>query len=180
MTTMQKLLLTTSFLVLMTSVSFSQSDSKVSLYLQGQYNKTLYDRTIQNNPGGIGLGLQSYWNIGKFRPTIDFTTDIYPSGKKVQLINPDGSNPEAIRSMINLLTGASYQLTPTFYISCTTGPSWTGNDHMQLALKPSIGLYFSSSQRWTTKLSYLNVFDRDPTTKKDFGAIGISLGLRLL
>lgn len=176
---MQKLLLTTSFLILIASVSFGQSD-RVSLYLHGQYNKTLYDRTIQNNPGGIGLGLQSYWNIGKFSPTIDITTDFYLSGKKVQLINPDGSNPEAIRSMANLLAGVSYQLTPTFYISCTTGPNWTGNGNTHLALKPSIGLYFPSSQRWTTQLSYINIFDRDPATKKDFGAIGISLGLRLL
>ncbi|HEU4609804.1 MAG TPA: hypothetical protein VFS31_16910 [Chitinophagaceae bacterium] len=34
--------------------SFAQTERKIPIYLSLQYNKTLYDYTIGNNPWGIG------------------------------------------------------------------------------------------------------------------------------
>jgi hypothetical protein len=48
-----------------------------------------------------------------------------------------------------------------------------------MGVKPSFGFYFSKNQRWTGKVSYINVFNRDKTTKEDFGSISLAIGLKL-
>ena len=51
--------------------SFGQVQKKVSIYLWAQYNNTLYDYTLGNNPWGAGLGGQAFFNNkSKFKPTI--------------------------------------------------------------------------------------------------------------
>lgn len=56
--------------------TFGQTQKKVSTYLSTQYNKTIHDQTSGNNPWGIGLGLQAFYNNkSKFKPTIELTGD---------------------------------------------------------------------------------------------------------
>jgi hypothetical protein len=51
---------------------------------------------------------------------------------------------------------------------------------MLFGLKPSVGFYFSKSQGWAGKLSYINVYNRGERRKEDFGSISFSLGVKLL
>lgn len=105
---MQKFI-TTLLLCFVLTQSFSQTQRKVSTYLQGQYNKTIYDRTIGNNPWSMGLGLQAFLNnSAKFKPTIEFTADAYLEDDKVLRLNPDDTPIEDIGGMVNLFAGASF------------------------------------------------------------------------
>ena len=71
-----------------------------------QYNSTIYDRTIGNNPWGTGIGLQTFFNNKtKFTPTIELTEDIYLEDDKVFRLNNDGSIPARyndVWGMVNL------------------------------------------------------------------------------
>ena len=147
----------------------------MSVYLQGQFNKTIYDRTMGNNPWGMGLGLQAYLNhSSKVRPLIDFTADAYLENDKVLRLNTNGTPVDDIRGMINLFAGASYQPAKTVYLSLVTGPSFVGGQTL-LGIKPSFGFYFSENQRWTGKISYINIFNRD----EDFGSVSFSLAHKI-
>ena len=175
---MQKFIITT-FLCFILTQSFTQTQHKVSGCLTGQYNKTIYDRTTGNNPWGIGIGLQAFLNNNaKIKPAIDVTADAYLEDDKLLRTNHDGTLIADIRGMVNVFAGASFHPSRTIYMSIVTGPSFVSGQTL-LGLKPSFGFYFSRNQRWTGKVSYINVFNRDRETKGDFGSVSLSLGVRL-
>src|SRR5258706_11900925 len=101
--------------------SFGQTHRKISTYLLAEYNNTLYDYTIGNNPWGVGLGLQTFLNNKtKFKPTLEFTGDIYLEDNKVLKLNPDGSIPQndnTVGGMVNLFVGCSFHPTQNIYLS---------------------------------------------------------------
>ena len=175
---MKKLIPAFLFCFLLTQV-FAQTQKKVTTYLLAQYNKTIYDATLGNNPSGIGLGLQTFFNNKtKFTPTIEITGDIYLEDDKVFRTDLNGKPINNVPGMVNLFIGSSFQPTQAFFLSFVGGPSFIGGQTL-LGIKPSIGFYFSKNQRWTGKLSYINIFNRDKTTKEDFGSISFALGLKL-
>src|SRR5689334_9752717 len=97
--------------------SFSQTQRKVSVYLQGQYTRTIYDRTIGNNPWGVGLGLQALLNTSsRVKPTADFTADAFLMDDKVLRLNPDDTPIEDVSGMVNLFIGASYHPAKKIYL----------------------------------------------------------------
>lgn len=150
------------------------------MYLQGQYNKTLYDLTKGNNPWGMGVGLQLFFaNASKLKPTIDLTADAYLEDDKIFRLNSDGTPMNEIGGMANLFAGASYHPTRTVYLSFVAGPSFVGGQTL-LGVKPSLGFYFSPNQKWTGKVSYINIYNRDKKAKEDFGSLSFSLGVKLL
>lgn len=130
----------------------------------------------------MGLGLQAFMNNKtKFKPTIELTTDIYLEDDKVLRANPDGTFPDVsndVGDMINLLVGASFHPTGTIYLSVAAGPSFIG-DHTFAGIKPSLGFYFSKNQKWTGKVSYINIFNRTKMINEDFGSFSFSIGLKL-
>lgn len=162
--------------------SFAQTQRKISTYLLTQYNKTLYDYTLGNNPWGLGLGLQAFINNKtKFKPTLELTGDIYLEDDKVLRLNPDGSIPQNdndVRAMVNLFVGSSFHPTQRIYLSLIAGPSFIGGQTL-FGIKPSFGFYFSKTQRWTTKVSYINIFNRTKVTKDDFSSLSLSIGVKL-
>ena len=162
--------------------SFAQTQRKVSTYLFTEYNYTLYDYTIGNNLWGAGLGFQTFFNNStKFKPTIELTGDIYLEDNKVLKLNPDGSIPQndnTVGGMVNLLVGSSFHPTQNIYLSVVAGPSFISGQTL-LGIKPSFGFYFSKTQRWTGKVSYINVFNRTRITKEDFGSLSLAIGLKL-
>ena len=178
---MQKLIMPF-FLCFILTPSFGQTQRKVSTYLLTQYNNTLYDYTANNNPWGIGLGLQLLFNNKtKFKPAIELTGDVYLEDDKVFRSNPDGSFPENgndVRGMVNLFAGSSYHPNQRIYISFVAGPSFIGGQTL-VGIKPSCGFYFSKNQKWTGKVSYINVFNRTKIVNEDFGSFSIALGVRL-
>lgn len=159
--------------------SYSQTQRKFSAYLQGQFNKTIYDRTIGNNPWGMGLGFLLFCiSTSKLKPTIDLTADVYLEDDKVYRTNIDDTEIPTVDGVVNVFAGTSFYLTKTMYLSLVTGPSFV-NGQTLLGLKPSFGFYFSRNQRLAGKLSYTNIFNRDKATKEDFGSISFSLGVKL-
>ncbi len=169
---MRKIITPLVFCLILTQ-GFGQKQKKLSTYLLTQYNNTLYDYTIGNNPWGMGLGLQAFLNNKtKFKPTIDLTGDIYLEDDKVLRLNPDGSIPKNdndVRGMLNLFIGSSFHPTKKIWLSFVGGPSFI-NGQTLLGIKPSFGFYFSANQKWTGKVSYINVFNRTQLAKENFGS----------
>ena len=175
---MQKIISTLLVCFILTQ-SFAQPQKKVSTYLLTQYNKTIYDRTSGNNPWGIGLGFQTFFNNkSKFKPTLELTGDIYLEDDKVYRTNFDGTEINDVGGMINLFAGYSFHPAKMVYLSVVAGPSFISGETL-FGIKPSLGFYFSTTQRWTGKISYINIFNRDKTTKEDFGSISLAIVVRL-
>ncbi|RNI33507.1 hypothetical protein EFY79_18865 [Hanamia caeni] len=178
---MKKLIPTFLFCFLLAQ-AFGQTTRKISSYIFANYNNTLYDYTSGNNPWGVGLGLQAFLiNKTKFKPTIELTADTYLEDNKVLRLNPDGSipnNDNAVEGMVNLLAGASFHPNQSVYVSFMAGPGFISGQ-TYLGIKPSFGFYFSKTQRWTGKISYINVFNRTKIANADFGSLSLAIGVRL-
>ena len=178
---MKKLIPTFLFCFLLTQV-FGQTSRKLSFYVFANYNNTLYDYTVGNNPWGVGLELQAFLNNKtKFKPTIELTADTYLEDNKVLRLNPDGSIPNddnAVEGMVNLFAGASFYFNQIVYVSFVAGPGFISGQTF-LGIKPSFGFYFSKAQRWTGKISYINIFNRTKVVNDDFGSFSLSIGLKL-
>jgi hypothetical protein len=178
---MQKTITTVLVCFILTQ-TFGQLNKKFPVYLLTQYNKTVKDRTIGNNPWAIGLGLQTFYNNKtKFTPTIELTGDVYLVDDKVLRLNADGIFPTIhndVRGMVNLFVGTSFNATQNVYLSIVAGPSFI-NGQTLVGIKPSLGFYFSKSKKWTSKISYINIFNRGNITKEDFGSFSLAVGLNL-
>ncbi len=175
---MQKVITTFLFCFILT-YSFGQTQKKISTYLLTQYNTTLYDVTKGNNPWGVGLGLQTFFNNKtKFKPTIDISGDIYLMDDKVFRTDSTGTPLNDVRGMVNLFVGTSFNQTKNIYLSVVVGPSFISGQTL-FGIKPSLGFYFPKSQRWTGKISYINIFNRGNVIKKDFGSLSLAVGLKL-
>lgn len=176
--TMQNFITTCLLCFSLTQV-FGQTQHKVSVYLQGQFNKTIHDRTTGNNPWGLGFGLQAFVNnSSELTPTIDITADAYLEDDKVLRLNQDDIPIDDIGSMVNVFGGASYHSTERVYLSFVAGPSFISGQTL-LGIKPSLGFYFSPTRKWTGKVSYINIFNRSKRTNEDFGSVSLSVGVRL-
>lgn len=162
--------------------SFSQTSKGIDLNLQVQYNRTLHNYTSRNNPWGIGLGLQAFYQTkSTFIPTIEVTGDLYLEDDKVLRLNPDSSFPEknnSVDDMINLFAGSSFRVTKGMSLSLVAGPSFI-NGQALLGIKPSLRFSLSSSQIWNGKISYINIFNRIKEAKEDFGSISFAVGVNL-
>lgn len=159
--------------------SFGQTQKKVSTYLLTQFNTTLSDVTKGNNPWGIGLGLQTFLNNKtKFKPTIELTGDIYLYDDKVLRTDSNGTPLNDVRSMVNLFVGSSFNPTKNIYLSVVVGPSFISGQTL-FGISPSFGFYFTKSQRWSGKISYINIFNRGNAIKKDFSSLSLGVGLKL-
>lgn len=175
---MQKAI-TTFLLCFIFTNSFAQTGKKISTYLFTQFNTTLYDVTKGNNPWSIGLGLQTFLNnSSRFKPTIELTGDIYLYDDKVFRTDSVGTPLNDVRGMVNFFIGTSFHPIKNIYLSVVGGPSFISGQTL-LGIKPSLGFYFSKSQRWTGKISYINIFNRGNAIKKDFGSLSLAIGLKL-
>ncbi|MFI5406156.1 MAG: hypothetical protein ACHQ1D_06540 [Nitrososphaerales archaeon] len=131
----------------------------------------------------MGLGLQTFFNNqSKFKPTVELTGDIYMQDDKVYRTYPGDSTgmegPERVNGMVNLFAGLSYHPIQELYLSFIAGPSFMDGQTF-FGIKPSLGFYFSKTQRWTGKVSYINIFNRVKLLNEDFGSLSIAIGLRL-
>lgn len=176
---MQKLISTFFLCIIICTQALAQKERKKSLYLQGQYNHTLSDVTKGNNPWGMGLGLQIFFRQASIvRPTVEFTADVYLMDDKVYRGYSDGTAIETVGGMVNIFAGASVHPIRNAYISFVAGPSFVGTQTL-LALKPSVGFYFSNNQKLSAKISYINVLKREVRAKQNFNSISFTLGMKL-
>ena len=163
----------------MLTASFAQPQKTITIYLLSQYNNTIYDATKGNNPWGIGLGLQTFFNNKtKFKPTIELTSDVYLLDDKVFRTYADGTEIVDVRSMVNLFAGVSFHPVDKTYLSFVAGPSFISG-YTLLGIKPSFDFFFSKNKRWTGKVSYINIFNREKRTKEDFSSLSLAIGVKL-
>lgn len=175
---MQKIIITFLICFIFTK-TFGQFKKNVSTYLQGQYTHTISDRTIDNNPWGLGLGVQTFFTLKtKLDPTIELAADTYLQDDKVFRTNPDGTPIDDLGNMVNLFFGVVYNPIRPIYFSLIAGPSFS-NGHALLGIKPLIGFYCPGNKKWTAKIYYINIFNRDQTTKQDFSAVSLAIGRKL-
>ncbi len=174
-----KKLITSVFLCFLFLYSSAQEQKKLSGYLFIQYNNTIYDAAKGNNPWGVGPGLQFFLNSkSKFKLTIELTADTYLEDDKVFRMETNGKPIDDLGSMVNIFFGSTYHPSESIFFSFTAGPSFI-NGNTYFGIKPSVNFHFSRNQRWTGKISYINIFNRDQSTKEDFGSISFALGIKL-
>lgn len=169
----------TALIIFISSQAFAQHQRKISTYVFAQYSKTIYDITLGNNPSGIGLGVQTFFNNQtKFKPAIEITRDIYLENDKVLRMTSADKPIADVRGMTNIFIGSLFQPAENIYVSFLGGTNFI-NGQTFLGIKPSFGFYFSKNQKWSGKVSFVNIFNRDKTTKDDFGSLVFALGLKL-
>lgn len=166
-------------LALFTSVNcFSQTEGKLSTFLSFQANKTLSDRTITNNSGGLGLGLQTSFNTGTWiKSTLEINADLF-TGTKELYVTENGKTIESKSGMLSLYAGPMFQPTERLFLTATVGAS-IYNSEAHLGIRPSIGYHLSKNKRWMTKASYTNVFQRDEISNERFSYLSFALALKL-
>ena len=166
-------------LCLILTPSFGQVRKKITTYLLTQLNTTLSDNTKGNNPWGVGLGLQTFFNNKtKFSPCIELTGDIYLADDKVLRTDNSGTPFNDVRSMVNLFAGSSYHPAKNLSVSVVVGPSFISGQTL-FGIKPSLAVYLPASPRWTATISYIHIFNRGNIIKKDFSSLSVAVGLRL-
>lgn len=159
--------------------SLAQGHQNISAYIQAQYNQTIYSRTTGNNPWGAGIGVQTFFfKKSRLCPTIEITGDAYLADDKVLRLEPDGKPIDDISGMVNFFGGASYFPSKKIYLSLTSGASFI-NQEVFLGVKPSLGFYLSSHRRWTGRIAYINIFNPQKPSTRDFGSVSLSLGVKL-
>lgn len=167
--------------ILFTSIAtncFCQTDRKLSAFLSFQVNKTLYDRTISSNSGGIGFGLQTNLNTKTwFKPTLEVNADAF-GGTKEFYTTLDGKPIYAKSEVFSAYIGAFIQPAGKLSIATTFGPSFY-NTKTYLGIRPSICYYPSKSKKWTAKGCFTNIFQRDDVSNESFGYFSFALALKL-
>lgn len=169
-------------------LSYGQANRKLSVYLQGHLNTTRSDITLGNNPGGFGLGAQVFYpQSAKFRLVGEVTVSAYLFGDKVLRTYGYGDYDDwepipTVSGMTNAFVGGSYHPLNAISVSVTSGLSSVNVDNgrqNRFGIKPAVNFHFPKTQRWMAAVSYVNIFNRDPVTKQNFGSLSFSLGIRL-
>lgn len=166
------------FTILIATHCFSQTDRKLSAFFSFQVNKTLYDRTITNNSGGIGFGLQTYLNTKTLvKATAEVNADLFAGTKELYMTA--GNKPiDAKSGVISIYMGPSFQPTKRLFIATTVGSSFY-NGKAHFGVRPSIGIYPSKSNKWAAKVCFTNVFQRDEISTESLGYFSFALAFKL-
>ena len=77
------------YIIISSAQTFSQSEKKYSLFLNAQYNTTIYDRVKPNNSKGLGGGLAVFYNFSStYKISLDLNCDVF-TGNKVLYRTPE-------------------------------------------------------------------------------------------
>lgn len=132
-----------------------------------------------NNPVGTGGGIQAYLhNKTRFIPVIEIAGHVYPGGKKILYVTENDEPIESIGGDVTIFGGTSYTISKKTYLSFLLGPGFINGDVLP-GIKPSFGFYLSKNERFKGMVSYINMFNRDKTTKRDFSSIGLAIAVKL-
>jgi hypothetical protein len=80
---------------------------------------------------------------------------------------------------LNISIGVFFFPKEKIYLSFSTGPSFIKDRRTLLALKPSVGFYFSADKKWTGKFSYTNLVNLKYQRKSSFAFFSFSIGHQL-
>jgi hypothetical protein len=157
---------------------FCQEQDKVSGYIDLHINKTVYDRTLSNNAGGFGAGLQAFIHTKtKFSPAIEISSDAFGGTKQLYLTS-DGKPIYAKDVVSNILLGSEYRVSKKIYFNVSAGPCFF-NSAIYFAVKPAVGIFFPGNQLLVAKISLTHVFQRDNISNESFGFVNFGLGVKL-
>ena len=161
------------FALLMATI-FCQAQQGVALYLSFQGNKTVTDRTLSNNSGGVGLGIQALLNTKTaFKPMLEINGD-YFGGTKELYMTTDGKIIKSKNEVVGIYAGPSFQPAGRLFFATTAGASFY-NNKTHFGVRPSAGLFLSKNKKWLAKASYNLVFQRDDMGNEKFGYAGFGL-----
>lgn len=168
----------TLLLCLVFAQAIGQTTKKVPVFLTAQFSASVYSGYYRNNAMGPGFGVHTYLNTkSKIKPMLELTGDLMIDASTLYYERNEGL--EGVDGeVINLFAGASYHPGDLVFLSLSAGPSIVSGEFL-FGTKASFGLFFSKRQRWMMKFSFFNVFNQEPSTKKDFGAVSFGLGVRL-
>jgi len=163
--------------------AFAQKQDRISGYFLLHYYKTIYDRTLGNNPSGVGISVQTMINTKSiFSPIIEINAQGSLEDDDVLRLTKNGNAVPDASGIINVFAGSAFRITHHFSFSFDIGPSFI-NNHTYFGIKPSCNFYFSKKKRITAQVSYLNIFNRtfnyDETKKPDFGSLHVGIGIKL-
>jgi hypothetical protein len=157
---------------------YSQAQRHASFFLSFQGNKTTNDRTLSNNSGGIGFGLQGFLNTKTvFRPTIEINGDLFAGTKELHMTT-DGRIIEGKSEVVSLYAGPSFHLAERLLISATAGTSFY-NKKTHLGVRPSVGLLLSKNKKWMAKAAYTAIFQRDAISNERFAYASFGIAGKL-
>lgn len=156
-------------------VSFAQK--KVGGYIDFHMNKTIYDRTLFNNPGGVGGNAALMINSKHaVKAIVEFAAEGF-GGTELIYFASDGSSIGPKREVYSVMAGSVYEH-KNLYVGCSAGPVFLSQGTYG-GIKPVVGYYFSKTKRLVGKISLTNVFQRDHAGNKDFGFLGFGIGVKL-
>lgn len=164
--------------LLITTNCFAQTERKVSSTLFAQANRTLYDRTVTNNSGGIGFGLQTSINTRTLvKPVIEVTADLF-AGTKELYVTEDDQPIDAKSDVFSIYLGAMLQPSHRLFIT-TTGGIILFNGTGHFGVRPSLGYHLSKNGRFVGKVAFTHIFQRDAISNQTFGYGSFALGVKL-
>jgi len=166
-------------LLILPAAGYGQSLKKVSIYADFHVNKTVYDRTVSNNAGGFGGGLQIFLNTKSgFNPNIEATSDAFGGTKELH-VTSDGRPIWPKDAVGSILGGMSLKLTPKSYVNLAAGPSFF-DSKTYFTIKPAIAIRFPDNQRFVFKIALMHVFQHDDISNQPFGYLNFGFGIRFI
>lgn len=168
------------FLLLACLISLNvigQETKKISINLNGNWSKILYDR-INEGAGGFTLGLDLLINTKtKFGPKIEVNYSIF-SVLDRYIKTLDGYPVVSMGNGPLFFMGLSYHPFNGFDVSFSPGLCFF-NSKTYFAVKPSIELYLDQKKRFLIKASLTNIFINDHAGNQPEGYVNLGLGVRL-
>lgn len=157
---------------------YCQNNRKLSAFLSFQGNKTSYDRTITNNNGGMGFGLQTNLNTKtRVKPTLEINADLF-AGTKELYLTADFKPIDAKSGVLGIYTGPLFEPMKRLFIAATFGAS-IYNNQAHFGVRPSVGLYSSKRKNCAVKISFTNIYQRDDISNESFGYFSFALAVKL-
>lgn len=176
---MKKIISAIAFVLIMLPAA-AQKQRTISAHIEFIQQRTVSDRTIDNNPWGTGLGLQIAYKPHKtISPFVHVSGLVYLGGTGAAHVDENDTYLPDVGHLVNLFAGIAYKPNSTIYFSLAGGPSYT-RDQALFGIKPAMGFYFSPAQKWRAQIAYLNVFNRGiEGSEKNFASVAFSIGLKL-
>jgi hypothetical protein len=163
--------------IVLTGNAVAQKNKPLKITLLGQGNFGVYDETLSNNSGGIGLGLNIAYHLkGKVHPLLELNGDLF-AGTKEAIVNQDGRIYESKSQMGSIYAGPQFQLSKRFFASTTAGVSFF-NDNAHLGIRPSLGYQFTPNGHWLLKTSFTHIFKAEAISENPFGYLSLAIGFR--
>jgi len=109
--------------------AFAQKQDRISGYFLLHYYKTIYDRTLGNNPSGVGISVQTMINIkSMITPMIEISAQGSLEDDDVLRLTKNGNAAPDASGIINVFAGSAFKISSHFNFSFDMGPSFINSN----------------------------------------------------